>query len=139
MFFSFVDALRKAGIPASLTEHLLLLEALEREVIAPEPEAFYYLARATFVHDEGMIDRFDAVFGHVFRGLVEPGDGRAEIPEDWLRKVAKSYLTAEQMAEMKAQMGDDFTDDMEDEMTGELGEVNKVGGAPGFGDVLFRA
>ena len=35
----------KAGIPASLKEHLLLLEALDAEVIAAEPEQFYYLAR----------------------------------------------------------------------------------------------
>ena len=94
--------MRKAGIPASLTEHLLLLEALDRDVIAPEPEAFYYLARATFVHDEGMIDRFDAVFGQVFRGVLGAGDGKPDIPEDWLRKVAESYLTPEQMAEVQA-------------------------------------
>ena len=102
MFFSFVEELRRAGIPASLTEHLLLLEALDRDVIAPTPEEFYYLARATFVHDEGMIDRFDAVFGQVFRGLEPAADGKPEIPEEWLRKVAELYLTPEQMAEIES-------------------------------------
>ena len=102
MFLSFVDELRRAGIPASVTEHLLLLEALDRDVIAPSPDEFYYLARATFVHDEGMIDRFDAVFGQVFRGLEPAGDGKPEIPEEWLRKVAELYLTPEQMAEIKS-------------------------------------
>ena len=34
MFFSFVDELRAAGIPASMKEHLVLLEALDAEVIA---------------------------------------------------------------------------------------------------------
>ena len=52
MFISFVEALRKGGIPASLKEHLLLLEALDAEVIAAEPEQFYYLARSVFVHDD---------------------------------------------------------------------------------------
>ena len=47
MFIGFVEALRRGGIPASLKEHLLLLEALDAEVIAAEPEQFYYLARAT--------------------------------------------------------------------------------------------
>ena len=30
MFIGFVEALRRGGIPASLKEHLLLLEALDR-------------------------------------------------------------------------------------------------------------
>ena len=63
MFFSFVDELRAAGIPASMKEHLTLLEALDSEVIGARPEEFYYLARATFVKDEGLLDRFDQVFG----------------------------------------------------------------------------
>ena len=36
MFFSFVDELRAAGIPASMKEHLTLLEALDADVIARE-------------------------------------------------------------------------------------------------------
>ena len=74
MFIGFVEALRRGGIPASLKEHLLLLEALDAEVIAAEPEQFYYLARATFVHDESQLDRFDRVFAEVFKGLVAGGE-----------------------------------------------------------------
>jgi uncharacterized protein with von Willebrand factor type A (vWA) domain len=39
MFFNFLDELRAAGIPASLKEHLMLLEALEKDVIERTPEA----------------------------------------------------------------------------------------------------
>jgi uncharacterized protein with von Willebrand factor type A (vWA) domain len=103
MFFSFVDELRAAGIPASLKEHLTLLEALEADVIAARPEDFYYLARATFVKDEGLIDRFDRVFGKVFKGLeTKYGTEEAPIPEEWLRKVAELYLTQEQMEEIRS-------------------------------------
>ena len=108
MFISFVEALRRRGLSASLKEHLLLLEALDAEVIAPEPEQFYYLARATFVHDEGQLDRFDQVFGEVFKGLLAPPGSRdgdtieADIPEEWLKLVAEKYLTPEQMEEIKA-------------------------------------
>jgi uncharacterized protein with von Willebrand factor type A (vWA) domain len=103
MFFSFVDELRAAGIPASLKEHLLLLEALDAEVIAASPEQFYYLARAVFVKDEGLLDRFDLVFGKVFKGLeAEYGTEAVPIPEEWLKKVAELYLTPEQMAEIAA-------------------------------------
>jgi uncharacterized protein len=103
MFFSFVDELRAAGIPASLKEHLVLLEALDADIIAARPEDFYYLARATFVKDEGLLDRFDQVFGKVFKGLeTSYGTEEAPIPEEWLRKVAELYLTPEQMAEIKS-------------------------------------
>jgi uncharacterized protein len=103
MFFSFVDELRAAGIPASLKEHLTLLEALDAEVIGADPEQFYFLARATFVKDEGLLDRFDQVFGKVFKGIeTSYGTEKVPIPEDWLKKVAELYLTPEQMAEIKA-------------------------------------
>jgi len=103
MFFSFVDELRAAGIPASMKEHLVLLEALDAEVIAASPEQFYYLARATFVKDEGLLDRFDQVFGKVFKGLeTSYGTEAAPIPEEWLRKVAELYLTPEQMEEIRS-------------------------------------
>src|SRR5688572_31385568 len=103
MFFSFVDELRAAGIPASMKEHLTLLEALDADVIAASPEQFYFLPRATFVKDEGLLDRFDRVFGKVFKGLeADYGSDAAPIPEEWLRTVAELYLTPEQMAEIQS-------------------------------------
>jgi uncharacterized protein with von Willebrand factor type A (vWA) domain len=103
MFFSFVDQLRAAGIPASMKEHLVLLEALDRDVIDRTPEAFYYLARATFVKDEGLLDRFDQVFAKVFRGISTTfGAHTADLPEDWLKAVAEKYLTPEEMEAIKS-------------------------------------
>ncbi|MCW3798776.1 VWA domain-containing protein [Sphingomonas sp. BN140010] len=104
MFLSFVEALRRGGIPASLKEHLLLLEALDAEVIERSPEEFYYLARSVFVHDESQIDRFDRIFGEVFKGLI-PAEGEdlaAQVPEEWLRLVAEKYLTPEEMEQIKS-------------------------------------
>jgi len=103
MFINFVDALRRGGIPASLKEHLLLLEAMDAEVITQEPEQFYYLARSVFVHDEGQLDRFDRIFAAVFKGiLADLGDPAQAIPEEWLRKVAELYLSPEEMAKINA-------------------------------------
>ena len=66
-------------------------------MIAAEPEQFYYLARATFVHDESQLDRFDRVFAEVFKGLVGGGEEiGAEVPEEWLRLVAEAYLIQSQ-------------------------------------------
>ena len=103
MFFSFLDALRAAGIPASVKEQLVLLDALEREVIARSPEQFYYLSRAIFVKDEALLDRFDQVFGQVFKGLENSlGTAEGEIPEEWLRLVAEKFLSAEEMEKIKS-------------------------------------
>jgi len=103
MFLSFLDELRAAGIPASLKEHLVLLEALDAEVVGRTPEEFYYLARATYVKDEGLIDRFDQVFAKVFRGLAtDYGQQPADVPEDWLKAVAEKFLTPEEMAAIQS-------------------------------------
>jgi uncharacterized protein with von Willebrand factor type A (vWA) domain len=103
VFFNFVDELRAAGIKASFKEHLTLLEALDKNVIEQTPEAFYYLSRATFVKDEGLLDRFDQVFQRVFKGiLTDYGQQPVDIPEDWLKKLAERYFSAEEMEKVKA-------------------------------------
>jgi uncharacterized protein with von Willebrand factor type A (vWA) domain len=103
MFFNFIDELRAAGIKASFKEHLTLLEALDRNVIEQTPEAFYYLSRATFVKDEGLLDRFDQVFNKVFKGiLTDYGQQPVDIPEDWLKQVAERFFSEEEMAAIKA-------------------------------------
>ena len=105
MFLNFLEALRDAGIPASVKEHLILLEALEKQAIEQNSEQFYYLARAIYVKDEGLLDRFDQVFGHVFRGALAAdwgNNGAAQIPEEWLRALAEKYLTPEEMEKIKA-------------------------------------
>jgi uncharacterized protein with von Willebrand factor type A (vWA) domain len=102
MFFNFMDELRAAGIPASLKEHLILLEALSKDVIERRPEEFYYLSRATLVKDEGLLDRFDQVFAKVFKGIeTSYGTEVEDIPLDWLKAVAEKYLTEEEMAEIQ--------------------------------------
>lgn len=103
MFFNFLDELRSAGIPASLKEHLALLEALDADVIEQSPEEFYYLSRAILVKDEAQLDRFDQVFNKVFKGILsEYGTNTAEIPEDWLKAVAEKFLTPEEMEKIKS-------------------------------------
>ncbi len=107
MLLNFLDELRAAGIPASVKEHLVLLDALDRDVIDRTPESFYYLARATYVKDEGLIDRFDQVFSKVFKGILSdiPGNVAGEIPEEWLRAVAEKFLSPEEMEKIKS-LGD---------------------------------
>ena len=106
MLLGFLDALRSAGIKATIKEHLLLLEALDADVIARRPEEFYYLSRSIYVKDETLLDRFDQVFRRVFEGVFSDlEEEQFEIPEEWLKAVAEKFLTPEQMAEIEA-LGD---------------------------------
>ncbi|KKC24585.1 vWA domain-containing protein [Sphingomonas sp. SRS2] len=105
MFFGFLDELRAAGIKASLKEHLTMLEAMQSDVIGWSSEEFYYLARATYVKDEGLLDRFDRVFAKVFKGALEPAPEGHDIPEEWLKAIAQKYLTPEEMAKIES-LGD---------------------------------
>jgi uncharacterized protein len=96
MFFGFFEELRAAGLPVSLKEYLALAEALSKGVIAPDPEEFYYLSRALLVKDERNLDTFDRVFARAFKGIESSdGDLTANIPEEWLRKLAEKYLSEE--------------------------------------------
>ena len=103
MLLNLLDELRAAGISASVKEHLLLLEALQADVIAQAPEEFYYLSRAIYVKDETLYDRFDQVFAKVFKGLeTNYGHDGADIPEEWLKAVTEKFLTEEERAKIEA-------------------------------------
>ena len=103
MFVHFFHELKNANIPVSLREYLMLLEALDKNVIENKVEDFYFLSRASLVKDERNLDKFDQVFGHVFKGLDLTIDDRTtEIPEDWLRALTEKFLTEEEKAEIEA-------------------------------------
>lgn len=103
MFTTFFRELRAAKVPVTLKEYLTLLAALDADCANGSVEDFYYLSRASLVKDERHLDRFDQVFGHVFKGLeLMQEAATAEIPEEWLRKLSELYLTEEEKAEIEA-------------------------------------
>ncbi len=103
MFVHFFHELKKANVPVSLREYLTMLEALDSDVIDRKVEDFYYLSRASLVKDERNLDKFDVVFGHVFKGLELVGDGElANIPEEWLKALTEKFLTDEEKAQIEA-------------------------------------
>jgi len=103
MFQRFFTELRAAHVPVSLKEYLVLVEALEKEAIAPSVEEFYYLSRTALVKDERHLDKFDRVFGHVFKGLDNTVDAaNADIPADWLRALTEKFLSDEEKAQIEA-------------------------------------
>ena len=107
MFLNFFNELREAKAPVTLKEYLALMEAMDKGVIDRDVEDFYYLARTALVKDERNIDKFDKVFGHVFKGLDTLGDAieSQDLPEEWLRKMTEKFLSPEEMAEIEAMGG----------------------------------
>ena len=103
MLVNFLQELKRANLPVTLKEYLTLMQALEADLAEKRVEDFYYLARTALVKDERNLDRFDQVFGHVFKGLELMEEAlEAEIPEDWLKAMAERFLTEEEKREIEA-------------------------------------
>jgi len=103
MFVTFFQELKAAGVPVTLREYLTLMEAMEKDLAGRRIEDFYYLARTALVKDERNLDKFDRVFGHVFKGLELMSEPlSAEIPAEWLKKLAEKYLTEEEKKQIEA-------------------------------------
>ncbi|MEM9123789.1 MAG: VWA domain-containing protein, partial [Pseudomonadota bacterium] len=99
MLLNFFHELREAKIPVSVKEYLTLIEGLDAKIASLSVEDFYYFSRAALVKDERNLDKFDRVFGHVFKGLEALEDGiAAEIPEEWLKALTEKHLTDEEKA-----------------------------------------
>ncbi len=128
MFMNFFNELRQAKVPVTLKEYLMLMEALDRDVINKSVDDFYYLSRAALVKDEKNLDRFDQVFGHVFKGLEKLSDmGTADIPAEWLKALSDKFLTEEEKKMIEEMGGFDKLMEM-------LAEQMKQQGENGEGD-----
>src|SRR5438132_13594600 len=103
MFVAFFHELKAAGVPVTLREYLTLMEAMEQDLAGRRVEDFYYLSRAALIKDERNLDKFDRVFGHVFKGLELMSEAlAADIPAEWLKKLAEKYLTEEEKRQIEA-------------------------------------
>ena len=108
MFMRFFSELRQARVPVSLKEYLMLMEAMDKQVIDRTVEDFYFLSRSALVKDEKNLDKFDRIFGSVFKGLEKIDDDHtSEIPSEWLRLLTEKFLTDEEKAEIEALGGFD--------------------------------
>ena len=108
MFLRLFTELREARVPVSLREYLTLMEAMDKQVIGLSTDDFYYLSRTALVKDERHLDKFDRVFGHVFKGFEKVDESlTAEIPSEWLKKLTEKFLTEEEKAAIEAMGGFD--------------------------------
>lgn len=69
MFLDLFYGLRDEGVPVSIQEWRMLMEALEKGLHRSSLTHFYHLARATLIKSEAYFDAFDRVFLRVFKGV----------------------------------------------------------------------
>jgi uncharacterized protein with von Willebrand factor type A (vWA) domain len=101
MLIDFFFTLKDAKIPVSIKEFLILLEAMQKNVIAPSLDEFYYLSRMTLVKSETDYDKFDRAFGWYFKGVNEIFTGNPLIPADWLRARLEKALSQEERRQVE--------------------------------------
>jgi len=98
--------LRKSGVPVTIKELLILLEALQARLAFCDVNEFYLLARTCLIKDEKYFDRFDQAFGAYFQDLeLVEGFADALIPEHWLESDFLRNLSEEEKAEIEAMGG----------------------------------
>ncbi len=103
MLVNFFYGLRKAEVPVSLNELLVLLEAMEKRLAFGSIDDFYLLSRTCLIKDEKHFDKFDRAFGAYFKGL-ESLDGIVEalIPDEWTRAEFMKQLSDEEKAKIES-------------------------------------
>src|SRR5712672_2889839 len=102
MLVDFFLHLKAAKLPVSTREFLTLLDALKHDVVSSSIDDFYFLARTCMVKDEALYDRFNLAFGAYFKGVDSVFDIRAQIPEEWIRKLIEGNLSEEDKALVQA-------------------------------------
>jgi uncharacterized protein with von Willebrand factor type A (vWA) domain len=97
MFTPFYYKLKEKKVPASITEWMILMEALAKGC-ADNLNDFYYLARAILVKTETHFDQYDVAFQEYFNGIAPPIEVTEELI-NWLTDPRnRPQLTAEEMA-----------------------------------------
>ncbi len=103
MLVNFFYSLRESGVPITVKELLVLLEAMNNDLAFGSLDDFYLLARVCLIKDEKYFDKFDQAFGVYFKGL-ENLDGILEalIPDEWTRAEFLKNLSDEEKAKIES-------------------------------------
>jgi uncharacterized protein len=102
VLIDFFLKLKSHRLPVSIKEYLTLLEAMERGVIGPSVDEFYYLSRAALVKDESNYDKFDRAFAEFWQGVEAIPGIDSQIPLEWLLKQVELTLSEEEKKQIQA-------------------------------------
>jgi len=102
MLIDFFLKLKSHKLPVSIKEYLTLLEAMQKKVIGPSVDDFYYLSRTTLVKDEANFDKFDRAFAEFWEGVETIPGIESQIPLEWLLKQVELTLSEEEKKKIEA-------------------------------------
>src|SRR2546421_11917865 len=102
MLIDFFLKLKSHKLPVSIKEYLTLLEAMDKKVIGPSVDDFYYLSRIALVKDEANYDKFDRAFAEFWQGVETIPGIEAQIPLEWLLKQVELTLSEEEKKQIAA-------------------------------------
>jgi len=103
MLINFFYLLKQSGLPVSIKELLMLLDALEKRLAFCDINEFYQLARLCLIKDEKHFDKYDRAFSAYFKDLEKFEDIlEALIPEDWLRAEFMKNLSDEEKEKIES-------------------------------------
>ena len=107
MLLDFFDRLRKADLPVSTGEWLMLIRGMSKGIGTLSIEQFYDFARLCLIKNEAHYDRFDQVFNDYWSGQANRFDSLMDsldkgIPDEWLKLKDREALSAEQKEQIEA-------------------------------------
>lgn len=100
MFTPFFFALKSKKVPVSITEWMILMQALEKRCV-DNLNDFYYLARAVLVKSETHFDQYDMAFQEYFNGIAPPLDITEELLQWLTNPQNRPNLTPEEIAALQ--------------------------------------
>lgn len=123
MFSDFFDTLKAKGLEVTLSEWLMLQEALDKGLCESSLTTFYYVARMILVKSETNFDKFDMAFQEYFKGIYsdniinqqmlqwldkeEMNDLLKESDKEWLNKLEEIEVNEEEVkAKFKERLED---------------------------------
>src|SRR3954451_11200602 len=75
---------------------------MQKKVIGPSIDEFYYLSRASLVKDEANYDKFDRAFAEFWQGVETIPGIETQIPLEWLLKQVELTLSEEEKRQIQA-------------------------------------
>src|SRR5260221_4281603 len=102
MLIDFFLKLKSHKLPVSIKEYLTLLEAMDKNVIGPSVDDFYYLSRTALVKDEANYDKFDRAFAEFWQGVETIPGIEAQIPLEWLLKQVELTVSEDEKKQIAA-------------------------------------
>lgn len=122
MFINFFYLLKAYGVPVTITEWMMLTEALARGMAHSSLTGFYHLGRAVLVKSETHYDRYDLAFYSYFQGIETPVELTEKVLQ-WLEKaLPPRHISPEERQKFKEWDLDELRRQLEQRLKEQDGE-----------------